>query len=219
MFNLEQAITEWRQRMLAAGIQTPVPLEELESHLREEIEQQVKLGMSEQESFNAGVSHMGEAKVVNAEFARAGGILGGLGHDKTTRINRVLGMIWLVNSFWSGGNALRNFTELPSQPSGKAFVITTAFVFTFIAIDSLAGIIGGFLLFRGSTVGRNIIRILAFFQVLISSSPFIQAIWHPNLFPTRIYLELIIGGVIYGAFSLATIWLLRTPRKTRLAVN
>ena len=37
MFNLEQAIAEWRQQMLATGIQTPVPLEELEIHLREEI--------------------------------------------------------------------------------------------------------------------------------------------------------------------------------------
>ena len=37
--------------MLAAGIKTPVPLEELESHLREEIEQQTKLGLSEAEAF------------------------------------------------------------------------------------------------------------------------------------------------------------------------
>jgi len=32
MFNLEQAIADWRQKMLAAGIETPVPLEELELH-------------------------------------------------------------------------------------------------------------------------------------------------------------------------------------------
>jgi hypothetical protein len=41
MFNLEQAIADWRQQMLAAGIKTPVPLEELENHLREENEQQM----------------------------------------------------------------------------------------------------------------------------------------------------------------------------------
>ena len=44
MFNLEQAITEWRQRMLAAGLRSPVPLDELESHLRDEIERQVRAG-------------------------------------------------------------------------------------------------------------------------------------------------------------------------------
>ncbi len=31
MFDLENAIADWRRQMLAAGIQTPVPLEELES--------------------------------------------------------------------------------------------------------------------------------------------------------------------------------------------
>ncbi|MGO8763935.1 MAG: hypothetical protein ACLQSR_02225 [Limisphaerales bacterium] len=40
MFNIEEAIAEWRRQMLAAGIEAPVPLEELENHLREEIEQQ-----------------------------------------------------------------------------------------------------------------------------------------------------------------------------------
>jgi hypothetical protein len=39
MFNLEQAISEWRRQMIAVGIKTPVPLEELESHLREDVEQ------------------------------------------------------------------------------------------------------------------------------------------------------------------------------------
>jgi len=37
MFDLEQAIIAWRQQMLAAGIKSPVPLEELENHLRDEI--------------------------------------------------------------------------------------------------------------------------------------------------------------------------------------
>ena len=39
-----KSIAEWREQMLAAGIKTPVPLEELEIHLREEIEQQMKSG-------------------------------------------------------------------------------------------------------------------------------------------------------------------------------
>ena len=38
MFDLEQAIAGWRRQMLAAGIQSPVPLEELGIHLRDEIE-------------------------------------------------------------------------------------------------------------------------------------------------------------------------------------
>ena len=48
MFDLEQSIGKWRRQMLAAGIKTPVPLEELEIHLREEIERQIKSGLNEQ---------------------------------------------------------------------------------------------------------------------------------------------------------------------------
>jgi hypothetical protein len=70
MFNLEQSIAEWRQQMLAAGIQTPVPLEELESHLREEIERQKKLGLSEQETFNSAAQKIGQARKVQMEFKK-----------------------------------------------------------------------------------------------------------------------------------------------------
>ena len=43
MFNLEAAIADWRRQMLAAGIKAPVPLEELESHMREDVENQLAL--------------------------------------------------------------------------------------------------------------------------------------------------------------------------------
>jgi hypothetical protein len=45
MFSLEQSIAEWRTQMLAAGIKTPTLLEELENHLRDEIERQAKLNL------------------------------------------------------------------------------------------------------------------------------------------------------------------------------
>jgi hypothetical protein len=70
MFNLEQSIAEWRRQMLAAGIKTPVPLEELEIHLREEIEQQMKSGLSEAEAFTASVRKIGHAQTVQSEFKK-----------------------------------------------------------------------------------------------------------------------------------------------------
>lgn len=70
MFDLETAITEWRKQMLAAGIQTPVPLEELEVHLREEIEQQMKSGLDVQSAFEAAVRQIGQAKVLRKEFKK-----------------------------------------------------------------------------------------------------------------------------------------------------
>ena len=56
--------------MLAAGIETPVPLDELEIHLREEIEQQMKSGLSEQETFNSAVQKIGQAHLVQNEFKK-----------------------------------------------------------------------------------------------------------------------------------------------------
>ena len=46
--------------MLAAGIKSPVPLEELEIHLREEIEQHIKSGLNEAEAFQAVVEKIGQ---------------------------------------------------------------------------------------------------------------------------------------------------------------
>ena len=56
--------------MLAAGIKTPVPLEELESHLREEIEQQMKSGFSAQQAFGSAVKKIGRAPELKREFKK-----------------------------------------------------------------------------------------------------------------------------------------------------
>jgi hypothetical protein len=70
MFDLEQSIFEWRKQMLAAGIKTPVPLEELEIHLREEIERQVKSGLNEQNAFEISVQQIGQPKKLEGEFEK-----------------------------------------------------------------------------------------------------------------------------------------------------
>jgi len=70
MIDLEQSITEWRKQMLAAGIKMPVPLEELEIHLREEIERRTKLELSEQEIFNSAVQKIGRAHMIQNEFKK-----------------------------------------------------------------------------------------------------------------------------------------------------
>jgi hypothetical protein len=70
MFNLDQNISEWRRQMLAAGIKTPVPLEELEIHLREEIDQHVISGLNEEEAFQAAVKRIGQAGQIQKEFKK-----------------------------------------------------------------------------------------------------------------------------------------------------
>ena len=77
MFDLEQSIADWRRQMLAAGIKSPAPLAELENHLREEIERQVKSGLSldEPEAFNFAIQKIGPASALKNEFAKAGGTI------------------------------------------------------------------------------------------------------------------------------------------------
>ncbi len=71
MFNLNEKIAEWRRQMLAAGIKTPVPLNELESHLREDVEQQMRSGLAEHQAFAIALQRIGQANALKAEFEKA----------------------------------------------------------------------------------------------------------------------------------------------------
>lgn len=66
MFNLEQAIATWRHKMLSAGIKAPVPLDELESHLRDELAGR----RVDQQSFDAVVAQFGNAHLLRSEFKK-----------------------------------------------------------------------------------------------------------------------------------------------------
>ena len=68
MFNLDQAINEWRQQMERGGVKTPVVLDELESHLREEVEQQMRSGTTSERAFEAAVKKIGPASALKNEF-------------------------------------------------------------------------------------------------------------------------------------------------------
>lgn len=70
MFDLEKSIAKWRKQMLAAGIKSPVPLEELELHLREEIERRTKFGANAQQAFEMTVAQIGDGKELKTEFAK-----------------------------------------------------------------------------------------------------------------------------------------------------
>jgi hypothetical protein len=72
MVDLEQAIADWRKQMLAAGIKTPVPLEELEIHLGDEIERQIKSGTNAQRAFEIAAGKIGQGRELKVEFKKTG---------------------------------------------------------------------------------------------------------------------------------------------------
>ena len=70
MFNLEQAIANWRQHLAEGAACSPEVLDELESHLHEEIRKLVSQGASEADAFKTAVSRLGEPKSLSGEFRK-----------------------------------------------------------------------------------------------------------------------------------------------------
>ena len=70
MHNLEQLIAEWRKAMMAAPRVGYETLDELESHLRENVDQLVRSGMTEAEAFQRAVAQLGRAPTIAAEFQK-----------------------------------------------------------------------------------------------------------------------------------------------------
>jgi len=71
MFNLEQAITEWRQHMSVGGIKDSTVLDELESHVREDVDRQTRSGVDAQKAFEAAVKKIGPASALKNEFKKS----------------------------------------------------------------------------------------------------------------------------------------------------
>jgi hypothetical protein len=70
MFNLEQSIAEWRRQMMADGVKPPMPLNELESHLREDVRALMSAGKPEDQAFQLAVSRLGNPGQLRTEFKK-----------------------------------------------------------------------------------------------------------------------------------------------------
>ena len=151
--------------MLAAGIDSRERLDELESHLREEIEQQTKSGMGEREAFNLAVLKIGQPSVLDAEFKKTSSLYGFLSRRRTLRIalsiNGLLGLVWLI--------CLLNIFAMPSAAfngrSRLAVLIASTHIsdghslLVFLIVS--ATLVGSALLVFDSKWGRSIIRTIA----------------------------------------------------------
>ena len=73
MFNLDQAISDWRCQMQAAGVKAHEVLDELEGHLREDLEEQMQSGLTAQEAFEIAIRRIGQPVALQHEFAKVGG--------------------------------------------------------------------------------------------------------------------------------------------------
>ncbi len=70
MFDLDQAISKWRRQMFANGIQRTALLDELESHLREDVEERIQSGSDVAAAFELAAQSIGRGPLLKAEFAK-----------------------------------------------------------------------------------------------------------------------------------------------------
>jgi len=193
MFDLEQSIMEWRQRMLAAGIEAPVPLEELEDHLRDEFERQMVSGVSEQAAFNSAVKEIGPAYLLKPEFAKADGFLG---------MFHVLGGLWIAQCVWGMFQIFKLIHFLHALGFAP---VTTQIRLSASAILILGGGVGGVCLFCGTKLGRRII-------LGVAAGNMTLLVWQLWLFGS-----LSISGGIISILNVISLYLLCQPWKTKLA--
>ena len=73
MFNLEQSVSEWRRQMQSVGVKNSDIVDELESHLREDLARRVQSGESEEQAFEGAVQGVGQASLLKHEFAKLSG--------------------------------------------------------------------------------------------------------------------------------------------------
>jgi hypothetical protein len=114
MFDLEKAISEWRQQIIAAGLKKGEAVDELEDHLRNDIQQQIQAGLTTQEAFESAVERIGGAWAIKTEFAKIGRPLAQPRSSHHTRFPVMLKSFLLV----LGGTiaisaALHNFALIP----------------------------------------------------------------------------------------------------------
>jgi hypothetical protein len=71
MFDLEESIAAWREEMSRADVKRPEVLDELEGHLREDVEEQKRVGTNEGAAFERAVERIGRGELLKIEFTKA----------------------------------------------------------------------------------------------------------------------------------------------------
>jgi hypothetical protein len=125
MFDLERAISEWRGQLASKGLNSPDVLDELESHLREDAQQHVRLGSSQEQAFNAAVQRFGAREALKNEFKKISG-----GAEWLARLMGLVGIALVAFIVWMSGYTFLQMELSPSEQivayAAVAFTLLTA---------------------------------------------------------------------------------------------
>lgn len=72
MFDLNDAVAEWRRKLQQDGTIETEDLDELESHLRDEVERLARSGTPEEEALQIAARRLGDAHELTREFTKVG---------------------------------------------------------------------------------------------------------------------------------------------------
>lgn len=204
MFNLEQSIADWRKQMLAAGIQAPTPLEELENHLREEIERQIHLGLNAQSAFDLATRKIGQAGLLKIEFKKVGGLGKWLGGNETALTHRILGLLWLIICAYGFFNLSRVFLQRIQEANLSGMPKTFSFLLLVLDFIYLRGAVVSILLFKGDLRERRFLRFIGVMFAVGGVVAMVKERSSPLTLPFTI-------------LGFVSIWLLRPPQKREWA--
>src|SRR5262245_20703274 len=70
MFDLESAMAHWRRQMRNGGINRSCVLDELESHLRDDIRRRIQSGTETRSAFETSVEQLGPPRLLRPEFRK-----------------------------------------------------------------------------------------------------------------------------------------------------
>ncbi|HQU72263.1 MAG TPA: permease prefix domain 1-containing protein [Calditrichia bacterium] len=73
MFNLNRQILKWRIGLMVRGAFEKSDLDELESHLRDDIDALKRIGCSEEEAFHKAAQRLGDARFLRQEYLKNNG--------------------------------------------------------------------------------------------------------------------------------------------------
>jgi putative ABC transport system permease protein len=68
MFDIEKAVKQWRKKLMKDGALEDGYIAEMESHLRDEIENKIRRGINEEQAFLMSVKEMGRADQIGSEY-------------------------------------------------------------------------------------------------------------------------------------------------------
>jgi len=71
MFDLDSSIEQWRRQMMAAGVKNPELIDELESHLRDDVEHRMSEGAGAAQAFEEAARRLGPGIDLHREFQNA----------------------------------------------------------------------------------------------------------------------------------------------------